>query len=366
MKIAFALVAHEPTDERVYYQQAASLQQAGCEVFIVSSRTTRTEIPASYCFDDTGIPKKQLIKKLAAYLTNLRPDVVICDNPLAVLAARTYRKKNKHCRIVQDITEWYPSKKNLYDLPVLKKLSKALLLAGLSFVAAFSVNGFIFGEYYKARPFRIFFFWKKYTYLSYYATPGQIATYPVNDITERCSLFYSGSLTAEKGFDRVLEAAVQVASKYPQIPFILTLVTGTSNYDFPATLPSNLTIRQKGILPFPDFCSEIGKHDIFFDLRKKDFENTRCLPIKLFYYLACGRPVVYTRLKAISKEVPEINEVGFLVDPRKTEEIVSAVSRYLENPAFYQNHCHAATQLVSQKYNWNRIQASFAQFILNP
>jgi hypothetical protein len=56
MKIAFALVAHYPDDERVWFQEANSLKETGNEVFIVSTRTNHCALPNSYCFDDSDMP----------------------------------------------------------------------------------------------------------------------------------------------------------------------------------------------------------------------------------------------------------------------------------------------------------------------
>ncbi|MDR2843878.1 MAG: hypothetical protein LBV57_04440, partial [Candidatus Symbiothrix sp.] len=151
MKIAFVLTVHLPDDERVWFQESSSLQKAGHEIFVVSSRTTQTSLPHSFCFDDTGMPKKELIATLASSLMVFSPDVIICDNPMAILAAQQFkRQKNKKAHIVYDVTEWYPSQKNLKNLPLFKKIIKAGLLTAFSYYAAWFLDGFIFGEYYKA------------------------------------------------------------------------------------------------------------------------------------------------------------------------------------------------------------------------
>ena len=363
MKIAFALIAHYPTDDRVYFQLAETLKQAGHEVFIISAYTDECDLPNVQCFDSKGLPKKLLIEKLRNCFSNVNPDVIICDNPMAILAAKSYKKQHGKIRILYDVTEWYPSKKNLNGLSFFKKIIKALLLSLLSAYTGWFTDVFIFGEYYKAKPFRLLFFWKKYIYLSYYASIDLIKIYPRKNISGQCNFFYSGQLTVEKGFDKVLSVSIKTAQNHPETEFTLTIISGKYDYLFPESIPQNLLIIKKGWMPYTDFCNEIGKYDLYFDLRVNDFENTRCLPIKLFYYMACGRPMIYTRLKAIECEVAEMEQMGYLVNPNDSDAICKCVSNYLSDGELYKKHCETAEKSAVEKYNWNNIKDSLTQLI---
>jgi len=363
LKIVFALIAHYPTDDRVYFQLAGTLKQAGYEVFLISALTDNCDLPNTQCFDSKGLPKKLLIKKLQECFSDCNPDIIICDNPIAVLAAERYKKLHKNIRILYDITEWYPSKKNVKELSFFRKTVKMVLLSLLSCYAGWLTDGFIFGEYYKAKPFRFLFFWKKYIYLSYYASIDRITVYPRKNIGEACNLFYSGLLNVEKGFDKVLAVTIKTAENHPETKFTLTVVTGTNDYPFPADLPQNLLIQKKGLMPFMDFCNEIGKYDLFFDLRVNDFENTRSLPIKLFYYMACNRPMIYTNLKAIRQGAPEMEQMGYLVNPKDLDTICNCISNYLSDEELYKTHCEAAGKWTLEKYNWDNIKNRFIQLI---
>ena len=363
MKIAFALNAHYPTDDRVYFQLVETLKQAGHEIFIISALTDECDLPDTQCFDSKGLPKSLLIGKFRECFSNCSPNVIIGDNPIAIIAANKYKKSNRKIRIVYDVTEWYPSKKNLSGLPFFKQIIKAILLSLLSLYAGWLTDAFIFGEYYKAKPFRFFFFWKKHVYLSYYANIDWIKIYPQWDITQNCHLFYSGPLTVDKGFDKVLNVALKTALNHPVTNFILTVVGGTKDYPLPANIPQNLLIQRREWMPLMDFCEEIGKHNLFFDLRANDFENTRCLPIKLFYYMACGRPVIYSNLKAIRRSVSEMEQMGYLVNPNDLDEVCEYISNYLSDAELYKNHCETARKLALEKYNWDSIKNRLIQLV---
>ena len=363
-KVAFILNTHRPDDERVWFQQAKSLEEAGNEVFVLSGCAVASYLPNVFCFDGSEIPVKTRIKKMASVLKTWQPDVLICDSPVAILGAKQYKKDTcKKVRIIYDITEWYPSKKNLRKGSFLRKMLKACVLPIFSIYTASCLDGFIFGEYYKARPFRLFFPWKKHIYLSYYADIDCIKQYPLNDISKECRLFYSGNMSKDKGFENVINTAILCAARFPAATFILHVISGAEDYIFPEKLPASLKIVKTGFLPFIEFCKEIGKADIFLDLRQIDIENTRCLPIKLFYYMATGRPVIYSGLKAIKKEVPEINEIGYLVNPNNAEAVVARISSYLNDARLYSDHSKKARLLAEQKYNWNKIKPEFVKFI---
>lgn len=106
----------------------------------------------------------------------------------------------------------------------------------------------------------------------------------------------------------------------------------------------------------------INDTDIFLDLRRIDFENQHCLPIRLFYYAALGRPVIYADIRAIRKEV-DMESFGFLVRPDDFKTIVKIITEYLNNREIYSLHCRNARKLAESKYNWRIIEPLFLKFL---
>lgn len=360
MKIAFALAVHSPDDDRVWEQQAQTLLANGHEVFIISATDRPLNRDGVFCFEREISCLKQ-INNFCYYLSIIRPDTVICDNPVSILGAKRYKKKAKKTKIYYDITEWYPSKIHLRHKSKIKNILKFPLLCGISFYVSCLVSGFIFGEYYKARPYKLFF-WKKYIELTYYADFGQIKMLPIKDNFQQIVLSFAGKLNEDSGFDALSKAVALCAKRVPYIDFVLRVITKDTD-KAKTEKQANLTKEYLPQRSFKEFCEEIGKADIFFDLRKMDWENSHSLPIKLFYYMACGRPVIYSDLKAIRKGVPEINEFGFLVNPKDTNEITEKIFYYIENRKLYQKHCARAGELVVTKYNWQNIENRFIEFI---
>ncbi|MDR3651908.1 MAG: glycosyltransferase [Paludibacter sp.] len=370
-KIAFLNTAHLPLDDRVYYHQAKCLSNAGVDVQIISTKTdknTRTKNITINAFNDKNLSLKSTSSKIIKILKEFSPDTIICDTPLAVFASLRY-KKTKKVRIIYDVTEWYPAKKNLSKKHGIKKLYKFLILSSLNFVAGLKSDSYIFGEYYKSLPFRILFFWKSFIFTPYYPNINYIQNYPFEKICNEVNLLYSGIVNSDKGIDSVVKATNQAAIQCPNILFNLQIIGSfPSDKDkiyfenISAQMCRNVHLNIKANLDFTDFCSEIGRAHIFFDLRKKDLENNLCLPIKLFYYLACGRPVIYSNLHSIRKEIEEFN-FGLLVDPNDAKSIANYIEKCISNPEFYEHVCMNAYEISRNKYNWDNIKNEFKSFI---
>jgi len=363
MKIAFAIAAHSPNDDRVWHLQAQALLERKHEIFIISATSNPVSRENVFCFE-RNIPHIQQINNFCHYLSIINPDVVICDNPVSILGASIYKikKRKRQLKIYYDITEWYPSKTNFRHSSKIKTVLKFSVLCGISFFVSFLVSGFIFGEHYKAIPHNVFF-WKKSVYLKYYANLDHIKIHSFNANSEKIILFSTGKLTKASGFTSLLQTAKQCAKCFPNTNFLLRLITTDVNTAFTEVYDKNLSAEFLPLLPFEVFCEMFGEADIFFDLRNIDWENTHSLPIKLFYYMAAKRPVVYSNLKAIRKGVPEIDEFGFLVNPENISDIVDIVSKYLSNRQLYVKHSQRARQLCEKKYNWKNIKKQFVNFI---
>lgn len=326
--IIFLQAAHTTTDERVLYHQARALQEEGhiVEIYGIDSTPEFQPKPA---------------------------DIYIVDTPKAL-----WRIRQTSAKIVYDITEWYPSKKNLRNIRF-GKITKAIILILANLWAGWRCSAFIFGEEDKARPFRIFFPHKKYIFLPYYPDLTYIHPIPAHDISKECHILYAGALTKEKGWNRVITTMENIAKQIPQTRFHLDIIT-KDHWKY-SQKHDNLFINQHPFMPFEQFCQQIVNYDLFLDLRDIDFENTRCLPIKLFYYLACSRPSIYSNLSAIRKGIPEIIQCTKLVNNHV--EATEALADYIYDGSLYQAHCNNALHWAKDKYNWDKIKHHFTQLI---
>ena len=352
---------------------ARSLYDHDNNVLIISSKRDLNEVANGIrlnCFAGDNLTKRDKINHFIERLSLFKPDAIICSEPLTVIAAKHYSKRrSEKIRIIYDITEWYPSKKNLriHKHSVRWFFFVKLLIFNL-WSASFA-DSFIFGEWYKSRPYRFLFPRKRFIFISYYPDLKYIP-YSKPDLRKgKLRLCFSGKISMEKGYGNFISVIQKLIELKRDIK-IEVIIIGWYETELDRMECGNLINNVSGTISiktidkqdFEHFIELIKDTDIFLDLRYNDFENQHCLPIKLFYYAALGRPVIYSELKAIRKEV-EIEEFGFLVKPGDNESIANIVLDYINDEDLYYQHCTNARTLAEKKYNWQRTETQFIKFL---
>jgi glycosyltransferase involved in cell wall biosynthesis len=372
MKISFLTSGHIPFDDRIFFHMAKSTVENGDEVEINSSIGDLTEIKNNIqlnCFNGNSLSKRDKIKVFKSKLASFNPDIIICSEPITIVAAKEFVKGQKvKSKIVYDITEWYPSKKNIGHLKFPVKQFQFLKYLIFNLISASMSDAFIFGEWYKSRIYRLLFPNKPYNFTAYYPDLNYLKPIKSDLSKSLIKLSYSGKMNKEKGFQSFIKV-VDALSKTDDELKIKVKIIGwfdesekEENKALLSGLEKNVTVDVIGIQPFEDFLLLVNDTDIFIDLRSVDYENQRCLPIKLFYYTALHRPVIYSDLKAIRKEV-DIDKFGFLVDPDNTKLIVELIRNYIDDKNLYEKHCRTAGRLAGTDYNWGKIKDNFITFL---
>jgi len=373
MNITFLTSGHIPKDDRIFYHQAQTLATAGFKVDIISSRTELTGIEDGVIFNSfkgDKLTKKEKINRFKKLLAGSKPDIIICQEPITILAAGIYRKQtDKKPKIIYDITEWYPAKKVLVNYNFILRLFHFPKFLIFNFLMAAQADAFIFGEWYKGKPYRFLFHRKDFIYSYYYPDLKYIKYKEPGQKKGYLRLSYSGKLSFEKGFGNFLETIKEISVKKPSLKINIKIIGWYSDMKEQIkfkkmidTLSSNVSFQFYPLQDFQKFIEIISDTDIFLDLRSDDFENRHCLPIKLFYYAALKRPVIYTELKAIRKEV-EIEKFGYLTKPYNTQHIAGLIVNYIDNQKLYNQHSKNARDLAESRYNWDAIKYEFIEFL---
>lgn len=370
--ILFLTTAHHYNDDRIFFHQAKALQESGHRVKICSLSSAfhgtidGIEVESYSVLQRSTEDKKRIFETVCE---KFRPDCIICSEPLAVIAARKYRKKKK-TEIIYDITEWYPSMRMVENFRFPMNIFHAFKFFLVQLYAGFLSTGYIFGEDDKKFPLAYFFPFTKSLLLPYYPDEQYIHPHLKKPEKNKITLCYTGQFSEEKGIGNFFAAADQVRKKKPDLAVSLLLIGGCrkekdeqyfsellSEYRF-----ERITIRKSA--SFETFTESYAEADLCFDLRTLNFENDHCLPIKIFYYAASGKPVIYTDLKATRKHV-NVSEFGYLVDPEDSGKIADLIIKYAENPDLYECHSRNARLSYEHKYNWKNIREPFVRFIQN-
>lgn len=373
MNISLLTSGHFPYDDRIFWHMGKTLSEAGHNVEICSSQSNAREIADGItinCFEGDSLTKKAKTRQFVEILQDSLPDLVICSEPLPVVAANRYKKSSrKRVIIAYDITEWYPSRKNLSAYSIYLRWLVFLKLLAFNVVAAYISDAFIFGEWHKSRPYRSIFPFKSFIFLTYYPNLKYLIPAEPKELDNTLRLVYTGNISIEKGFGNFINVIRKLSEQHTNLHINLKIIGWYGSEDdriscepLLSGLDRNITVEIKGRQEFMDFISEITGTDIFIDLRKNGFESGRSLPIRLFYYAALGRPVIFTDLKAIRRDV-EIDKFGFLVNPDNTDAISEIITGYIINQELYLEHCRNARRMAEEKYNWQLICPAFTGFI---
>ncbi|WP_449400385.1 glycosyltransferase [Chryseobacterium wanjuense] len=163
----------------------------------------------------------------------------------------------------------------------------------------------------------------------------------------KVTLCYTGQFSEEKGLGNFFAVIDGVKKKKPDLDVSVLLIGGArkeKDEKYFSDLLSKYQFEKVKIqkaTSFETFTESYKDADICFDLRTMNYENHHCLPIKIFYYAASGKPVIYTDLKA-TRQHADVSKFGFLVDPKNADAIADIVLKYIENPELYSAHAQNA------------------------
>lgn len=369
-RVLFLTTAHNYNDDRIFHHQAKELISHGYDVKICSlycdysGNIDGIEVESYDALQKSSTEKINLFQKVCS---SFRPDCIIGSEPLAVIAAKNYAKIN-NVDIIYDITEWYPSQRMLKKYPLILKILHGVKFFLIQLYAGLISKGFIFGEDTKKFPLAHVFPWKNKIILPYYPSERFITESIKKLDPNEIKLCYTGLLTKEKGIENFFNAADSIRKKRPHLKVSVILIGGTRTKADEIYFSELLKvynwedIKIEKPVSFDQFTDAFADADICFDLREITLENNHCLPIKLFYYIAAGKPIIYSDLKATRNHL-DTSSFGYLVDPENTDQIAKFILDYVDNSQLYDRHANNARIAFETKYNWGTINTLFINFI---
>jgi glycosyltransferase involved in cell wall biosynthesis len=369
-KVLFLTTSHNYNDDRIFYHQAKALRDNGYEVKICSLYAEYKGYIDGIEIESYTILEESIEKKIGTFrkvCETFQPECIICSEPLAVIAAKKFVKKHK-ASCIYDVTEWYPSMSMLDGYRYPAKVFQAVKFSLIQLYAGFLSTHFIFGETTKKFPLAYLFGFKRQIILPYYPDTIYIRESVKRLDPETITLCYTGQISKDKGIDNFFKAADKVRQKYQELRIKILIVGSTvqeSDELYFSTLLKKYSFEYIEIrkpTSFEKFTEVLAEADVCFDLREINFENNHSLPIKLFYFMGAGKPVIYSNLKGIRKHMGDLS-FGNLVDPQNAESISEMIIHYIRNPELYYSHALNARKEFNEKYNWEVIRNSFVDFV---
>ncbi|HED08016.1 MAG TPA: glycosyltransferase, partial [Ignavibacteria bacterium] len=182
------------------------------------------------------------------------------------------------------------------------------------------------------------------------------------------TLGYAGVINFKRGILSLLKVFTTLQKKYPDRNIKLKIA---GRFEFPdeeeifneKLIKNNIqNVEIIGWTDYDKISDNLSEMDVCFDLRELSFIYKNSLPIKLFEYLAAGKPVIYSSIKPLIKDI-KIDDFGFLIDPKNIDEIVSKTERYLLQKELLNKHSVAARKFIEDGNNWEEESLKLISFI---
>ena len=370
-KVVILSSGHPPRDERIFSKIGYSLSTNGYSVVICTSTEVLDTSEKSIffdCFNGEKLTKREKINKFYSLLSSHSPDIIISSEPLPILAAHQFKKKVKSsCKIISDITEWYPENvASKYQ--GIKKWFSYFTLYLFNLYATNLADALIIGEESKKKRYDLIAPFKMKEIVSYFP---RLEYFPYSNFTsskDEFNLGFTGILNKSRGFHKILYSTEMLKKKHPYLKLKLTIV-GLFLTDKDEELfsdwkltNSDITIDFSTWLPYEQLKTKLNGVNLFLDLRELNYIFNNSLPIKIFEYMALGIPVIYSEVASLKNFFGDFS-FGKFVDPENTEEIISTIEYFLFHPEEIQRLGLLGRKLVEEKYQWSFCETKLLNYL---
>jgi len=167
---------------------------------------------------------------------------------------------------------------------------------------------------------------------------------------------YVGTFASWHGIEELIEASIKVSERFPRVRFLMVGPYFTYAKELAQKRGVLNAYVFTGPIPYVDVPKYINAADILVapynptksELRRKYGIGS---PLKVFEYMACGKPVITTAIEPITQVVHE-GKTGILTTPGDSEALSEAIIHLIEKPIFAERLGKAAREEVEERYSW--------------
>ena len=168
---------------------------------------------------------------------------------------------------------------------------------------------------------------------------------------------FVGYFAPWQGLDVLIDAANLVKKQgYPDIKYLIVGDGGGLKKDLQIRAEKyNLKkeVSFLGHIKHKDIVYYINSFDVCY-LCKKGLSYKSFSPLKLYEYLACGRPVIANRIEGVTEVIEEGN-CGYLFNSDDTSDLAKKIIRaYQERESLSQLGANGR-KLIEEKYSWRKV-----------
>ncbi|MGB3938258.1 MAG: glycosyltransferase [Candidatus Cloacimonas acidaminovorans] len=371
MKICIVSNSHPTNDVRLYYKLAMSLAKQN-EVYLITTNgiVNNTHNPYQIVVDASS--RRLAIWLLGKKVKELKPEIIICVEPLTLLIAWILKKKLKF-KVVFDVHEFFALSFSERFPRVLRfpaYLFYQLFLKQLMKIAdaVFTVNQEICNQLLgrnKRKPYLV------------------LPNYPVKNVWDyECNIpgsleqlcqmkfdfIYIGGLTEDRGIFKILKVVSLLKHDFP---FLKVLILGKF-FKTETEKRFNQSINDYNLNAIIYYQSWIPAEKIGLLLKRCRFglwffnpKNRRLrlsTPLKVLEYLSAGLPVI-TIKTPLMKALIEKNGVG-ICSAYQSNALADACAKMLKlSDDEYNAMSKKCLELSENKYNWETMEPELFKVI---
>jgi glycosyltransferase involved in cell wall biosynthesis len=175
--------------------------------------------------------------------------------------------------------------------------------------------------------------------------------------SRRFRVLYVGFVLRVRGINEILDAADALRQKYPDLEWVLAGKSNAGEQDWlkmemdRRKLPGTVTFL--GELSHGDVLELVQMSDVCLFTFPRTATTDFIYPVKIFEYMAYGKPIVATSLKGV-QQILEHGKNGLLVRPGDAKALAAAVEELYLNRELGERLGNAARK-NAPKYDWREI-----------
>lgn len=180
---------------------------------------------------------------------------------------------------------------------------------------------------------------------------------PLNAQKEENTLFFLSSLNSShkyKGLDYLLEAIAIVKKEIPNIKLVVGGEGSLLGYykNTAASLGIAANVEFAGFIPgekLPEYYNRCSAYVL-----PSVSPAQEGFGITLLEALACGKPVITTKITGAAKDVAGKN-LGIVVEPQNSAGLANAIKKVLLESEDYNSKVLLGRNLIQEKYSWEKV-----------
>lgn len=368
---------HDACDDRIFYKEAVSLRQAGYDVVIIAP--TRNGPPETHGVRFLGYMPKSLPRGFGLGLLykllvlvwlglKVNADVYHCHEsdllfPAILIRLGQRALRGKQAFIVHEIRDFYLQEAYLdHKLRCRQRIGLAFREWWDRFLQRRCDHIVGTEETKIARPLSYGIPQDRVSVIENYVRlelfPARIKPFDPNNFV----IAYAGGLSHHRGIDKLAEACAALGAKLGVKVTLLLAGRWTSEKeaqqvaDYCAQNRQFVDLQHLGWLPHLAVSVALAQADVcctvFFSKRYEKVLSGKAGPIKLYEYMASGKPIVATDLSAM-RYVIERARCGTLVNADGgAQAIAEALESYYTDPGRLAEHGANGRRAVEEWCSW--------------